>query len=214
MRDTAASEIRADSDAIQELAQQVAEALENDDVGRATALTRGVPAPDLADIIELLAADKRVQLIEALGSSFDFEVLSEIDPSVRDQLSEALPNDLLAKAVNELDTDDAAYVIEELDDADRQEILAQLPTSDRAALERNLDYPEETAGRLMQADFVAVAPFWTVGQVIDNMREPARRPAGDVHRDLRRRSDVQGARRRSSFRDCCAPSGTSRSRRS
>ena len=43
--------------------------------------------------------------------------------------------------------------------------------SERVALERNLDYPEETAGRLMQADFVAVAPYWTVGQVIDHARD-------------------------------------------
>ncbi len=53
----------------------------------------------------------------------------------------------------------------------KQEILAQLPAGERAALERNLEYPEETAGRLMQTDFVAVPPFWTVGQVIDHMRE-------------------------------------------
>jgi magnesium transporter len=46
-----------------------------------------------------------------------------------------------------------------------------LPAGERAALERNLEYPEETAGRLMQTDFVAVPPFWTVGQVIDHMRE-------------------------------------------
>ncbi|MEM8975520.1 MAG: magnesium transporter, partial [Pseudomonadota bacterium] len=38
-------------------------------------------------------------------------------------------------------------------------------------LQRNLDYPEETAGRLMQGEFVSVAPFWNVGQVIDYMRE-------------------------------------------
>ena len=46
-----------------------------------------------------------------------------------------------------------------------------MPAGERAALERNLEYPEETAGRLMQTDFVAVPPFWTVGQVIDHMRE-------------------------------------------
>jgi magnesium transporter len=46
-----------------------------------------------------------------------------------------------------------------------------MPSSDRLALERNLEYPEETAGRLMQTDFVAVPPFWTVGRVIDHMRE-------------------------------------------
>ena len=78
---------------------------------------------------------------------------------------------VLAKAVTELETDDAAYLLEDLDEAQKQEILAQVPAGERAALERNLEYPEETAGRLMQTDFVAVPPFWTVGQVIDHMRE-------------------------------------------
>ena len=172
MRETATSET-GDSDAIQEHARAVADALDTDDLPRAIEIVSGMPAPDLADIIELLPAEERIQLIEGLGNDFDFEVLSELDPSVRDQLTEALPNELLARAVNALDTDDAAYVIEHLDAADRQEILARLPTSERAALERNLDYPEDTAGRLMQADFVAVAPYWTVGYVIDTMRDAA-----------------------------------------
>jgi magnesium transporter len=62
-------------------------------------------------------------------------------------------------------------VLESLEEADQQDVLSQIPSSDRAALQRNLEYPEETAGRLMQTDFVAVPPFWTVGQVIDHMRE-------------------------------------------
>ena len=154
-----------------DIAGPVADALARADTITATNLVRDLKAPDLADVIELLEADDRVALIQALGSAFDYEVLSELDESVRDQLSEALPNELLARAVTELDTDDAAYVIESLEDSDKQEILAQIPSGDREALERNLDYPEDSAGRLMQADFVAVAPYWTVGNVIDHMRE-------------------------------------------
>jgi len=153
------------------LVPQVIELLDHDESGRLATLMEGLSTPDLADLIELLDADRRVKLIETLGPRFDFEVFSEIDEAVRDQLSEALPNELLARAVQELDTDDAAYLLENLEEADKQEILAQLPTGERAALERNLEYPEETAGRIMQADFVAVAPFWTVGQVIDYMRD-------------------------------------------
>lgn len=137
----------------------------------AIALCHNIEAPDLADLIELLAPDERIGLIQALGNNFDPEVLSEIDESVRDQISEALPNAMLAKAVAELDTDDAAYVIEGLEEADKQDVLSQIPTGDRVALERNLEYPEQTAGRLMQTDFVAVPPFWNVGQLIDHMRE-------------------------------------------
>lgn len=119
----------------------------------------------------MLAPEERVPLIHALGETFDYETLSELDETVRDQLSEELPRELLVKAAETLETDDAAYVLESLEQSDRQEILAQLPTSERAALSRALEYPEDTAGRLMQTDFVAVPPFWTVGQVIDYARE-------------------------------------------
>ena len=154
-----------------EIMQAVSDALALSDTTRAAQLVQGLKAPDLADVIELLDPDERVALIQALGNAFDYEVLSELDEAVRDQLSEALPNELLARAVTELDTDDAAYVIENLEEEDKQEILAQMSSGDREALERNLDYPEDSAGRLMQSEFVAVAPFWTVGNVIDHMRE-------------------------------------------
>ena len=152
------------------------EALARADTEAAKGLVAGLDAPDLADLVELLEPDQRVQLIRSLGTAFDPEVLSELDPSVRDQLSEALSNTELARAVAQLDTDDAAYVLGSLEEADKQEVLAQIPSGDRAALERNLEYPEETAGRLMTTDFVAVPPFWNVGQVIDHMREAAELP--------------------------------------
>ncbi len=139
-------------------------------------ITDSLKAPDFADLIELLEPAERVRLIDTLGPAFNPEVFSELDPSVRDQLSEDLPNELLARIVTDLDTDDAAYVIASLEKEDQQEILSQMPSSDRAALERNLEYPEETAGRLMQTDFVAVPQFWTVGQVIDHMREAEELP--------------------------------------
>ncbi|MGZ8409982.1 MAG: magnesium transporter MgtE N-terminal domain-containing protein, partial [Hyphomicrobium sp.] len=152
---------------IDDLVRDVAAALYAGAPGSARHMVEHLRAPDLADVIELLEPEARLELILAFGLDFDFEVFSELDETVRDQLSKALPNDLLARAVRELDTDDAAYIIEGLEERDKEEVLAQLETSDRAALERNLEYPEETAGRLMQAHFVAVAPFWTVGQVID-----------------------------------------------
>ncbi len=159
-----------------EIASAVTELLGRGAPGEAADRVRPLKAPDLADVIEQLAPDNRVALIQALGSAFDYEVLSELDETVRDQLSEALPNELLARAVTELDTDDAAYVIESLEESDKQEILAQIPSGDREALERALEYPEDSAGRLMQADFIAVAPYWTVGNVLDHMRESSDLP--------------------------------------
>lgn len=154
-----------------ELVRAVEEALGADDKSRVRALLADVHGPDLADMIELLGPDERVAVIQTLGPDFDFQVLTEVDEKVRDQLVEALPNNVLAEGVQDLDSDDAAYLLADLEESDQKEILDQLPQSERAALQRNLLYPEETAGRLMQADFVAVPPFWTVGQVIDFARE-------------------------------------------
>ena len=156
---------------VADLVRDVAIALHDGDTARSVALVIDLHPRDLADVIELLSPEHRVALIQVMGPAFNYEVLSEIDETVRDQLSEALPNELLAKAVTELDTDDAAYLIENLEQEDRDEILAQLPKGERAVLERQLDYPEESAGRLMQSNFVAVAPFWTVEQVIQHARE-------------------------------------------
>ena len=127
-------------------------------------------AADLADLIAALEPDERVGLISALGRSFDVEALAELDEAVRDQLMEALPADVIASAIKKLDTDDAAYLIEDLDREDQEEILAKVPREERVALNRALEYPEGTAGRLMQTEFVAVPEFWTIGKTIDHMR--------------------------------------------
>jgi magnesium transporter len=156
---------------VSELVQPVVDALAGGDSARLRAVAAGLEAPDLADLIALLEPDARVGLIVGLGDAMPYDVLSELDETVRDQLLPALPKDLLARAVESLETDDAAYLLENLEEGDRQAILARLPAAARTALERNLEYPQETAGRLMQTDFVAVPPFWTVGQVIDYMRD-------------------------------------------
>jgi len=160
-----------DANPLAGLLREITAALETGQSDRLLLLVQDVPAPDLAELIELLPAPQRVVLIEALGTSFDYEVLSELDETVRDQLLEALPNELLARAVAELETDDGVYLLENLEESDKQDVLSQLTLGDRAALQRNLDYPPQSAGRLMQSEFVAVAPFWTVGQVIDFMRD-------------------------------------------
>ena len=173
MTETGADQIAIEHDAsrIADLFHAIEDALSGNDAARVKALSLPLRAPDLADIITLLGPNDRIALIKALGDDLDFEVLSELDETVRDQLVEALPNEQLADAMRELDTDDALYVIEDMDEADKDEILSRLPRSESAALKRGFDYPEDSAGRLMQADFIAVPPFWSVGQTIDFMRE-------------------------------------------
>ena len=140
------------------------------DAKLARTLTRDLHAADLADVIEGLAAPQRVALVNLLGKNFDVETLAELDEGTRDSIVEELPPEVMAAAIKKLNTDDAVYLIEDLDRHQRSEILAKIPKEERLALNRALDYPEDTAGRLMQTAFVAVPSFWTVGQVIEHTR--------------------------------------------
>lgn len=135
-----------------------------DDVGR-------LHQSEVGDLIEALMPEQRQALVGLMGASFDFTALTEVDDAIRMDIVENLPNEQIAQAMQELDSDDAVYILEDLDQEDQDEILARLPFTERIRLRRALDYPEETAGRRMQTEFVAVPPFWTVGQTIDYMRE-------------------------------------------
>jgi magnesium transporter len=150
--------------------QAVSSALEDGDAERLRALTLDLHAADLADLIALLRPDQRAPFITALGPDFDATVLPELDEPIRDQLLEELPPEQVAEAIQELDLDEAVYLIEDLDKQEQSDILSKLPPFERAQLERSLEYPEDSAGRIMQTDLIAVPPFWSVGQTIDFMR--------------------------------------------
>ena len=149
---------------------RVVAALDGSEAKPVRSLTRDLHAADLADLIEALEQPDRVRLITALGRGFDAEALADLDEGVRDELMEALPNEVIASAIKKLDTDDALYLIEDLEDDDQREILSKVSKQDRAALSRALDYEDDTAGRLMQTEFVAVPARWSVGQAIDHIR--------------------------------------------
>src|ERR1700730_9103874 len=126
---------------------------------------------DLGDLIAALEPEDRVSLVELTGADFDFSALNELDDSVREEMLEALEPETVAEGVRELESDDAVELLEGLDEEDQEEILEKLPPSERDALERSLEHPENSAGRRMQTEFIAVPPDWTVGQAIDYMRD-------------------------------------------
>ena len=126
---------------------------------------------ELGDLLEALDADQRQKLVVLSGDGFDFASLTEVDESIRLEIIDAIPNEQIAEAFQELDSDDAVYILEDMEEADQEDILARIPAQDRLGLQRALDYPEDTAGRRMQTEFIAVPPFWSVGQTIDYMRE-------------------------------------------
>jgi len=131
---------------------------------------------ELGDLLEALDAERRQKLVALSGDGFDFASLTEVDESIRREIMDALPNEQIAEAFQELDSDDAVFILEDMEEADQEDILARIPMQERLGLQRALDYPEDTAGRRMQTEFIAVPPFWSVGQTIDYMRNTADLP--------------------------------------
>ena len=161
-----------------------------DDEGARTLVEPLHPA-DIADLFEL--SDDRPALAAALAELLDGDVLAEMNEHVREELLDALEPHEVAEIAGELETDDAVALIEDMEEEEQRAVLRALDPDDRAAIEEALSYPEETAGRLMRRDAVAVPEHWTVGHVIDFLRaddqlttdfwevfvvDPAHRPVG------------------------------------
>src|SRR5436309_7542170 len=151
--------------------ERVAHAVAAADSGALRELVGDLHEADVGDLIEALDPALRPRLVAVMGHDFDFSALTEVDDTVRDEILDELPAEAVAKGVRELESDDAVAILEDLPKDEQAEILEQLPASERVALARSLDYPEGSAGRRMQTEFIAVPPGWTVGQTIDHMRQ-------------------------------------------
>ena len=172
MQDAAGEvELRDEAGAIRsDFLHAVSAAIDEGDAAKVRELTLPLHEADLADLIQLLRPEPRGVLIAMLGDDLKAAALPELDEGVRNQVLEDMPPEQVAKALQQLDSDEAVYVIEDLDKDEQSDILAKLPHFERIALERSLEYPEDSAGRIMQTDLIAVPPFWSVEQTIEFMR--------------------------------------------
>ncbi|MBX7527268.1 magnesium transporter [Qipengyuania vesicularis] len=159
-----------------EFVRSVEDALEAGDESEVYDLVEPLHPADVADLLELLDKDERAQLASAITDLMTSEVVAELNDYVREEMMEALPADAVAQIAEQLETDDAVQLIEDLDEDDQKAILAELDPEDRTAIETALAYPEETAGRLMSRDFVAVPEHITVGNLIDFLRDERELP--------------------------------------
>ncbi len=154
-----------------EFVRKVRNALDAGETDAVYDLVEPLHPADIADLFELLDADERAPLAKAISDLMGGEVIAELNDHVRELLVESLPAEAVADIAEQLDTDDAVAMIEDLDEDDQLAVLAEMEPEDRAAIESALAYPEESAGRLMSRDFVAVGEHMTVGNLIDYLRE-------------------------------------------
>jgi magnesium transporter len=154
--------------------RRVQDALDAGESDTVYALVEPLHPADVADLFELMERDERLALAAAITDLMGSEVFAELNDHVRELLVEELPAGAVAEIAEQLETDDAVAMLEDLDEHDQQAVLAEMEPEDRAAIESALSYPEESAGRLMSRDLVAVPEHMKVGDLIDFLREDKR----------------------------------------
>lgn len=150
--------------------RDIAALLENDHIDEVRQACLGLSPPDLADLLAKLDPDNRRKSVDVLDEDIDPETFAYMDEGVRTGILRDMDAARVALIVKELDSDDALRLIEDLDDTKQKEILRSLSRKVRAVVEEGLTFPEESAGRLMQREFVAIPQFWTVGKTLDYLR--------------------------------------------
>lgn len=176
-----------------EFVRSVSDAVEAKNSNLAQELVNPLHNADIADLFELVDEDERPPLAEALGDLVSADVIAEMNEHVREDLIEILEPGQIADLTEQLDTDDAVAIIEDLEEHEQKAVLAEMEPEERAAVESALTYEEETAGRIMQRDMVAVPEHMNIGDLIDYLRknddlptefweiyvvDPAHRPVG------------------------------------
>ncbi len=148
----------------------ICDGLTNEDGESVQKLLDDLSISDKAELIEKVTAENRRLLLFGFGDYFDADVISILQEDVRTTALESMTPDHVARILSDLDSDDALDMISTLDEEFQKDVMRKLSAKIRMVLEEGLSYPEESAGRLMQREFVAVPQFWTVGKTIDYLR--------------------------------------------
>jgi len=125
---------------------------------------------DLADVIEELEEEQRAILFRLLPKDRAAETFEHLMPETQEGLLKALGHRRVATILNDMSPDDRTALLEELPAAVTRQLLALLSPDERKIAVQLLGYPEDSIGRLMTPDVLAVGPDWTVRQTLDHIR--------------------------------------------
>ena len=132
------------------------------------------PPADVAQVILDLPEDEQVIIFRVLPHALAADVFEYLDFDAQQKLLHAMAHEQVAAILNEMSPDDRTAFLEELPSAAARQLIRLLTPEERRIAQSLLGYPEDSVGRLMTPDFIAVKEDWTVQQVLDYIREHGR----------------------------------------
>jgi magnesium transporter len=129
-----------------------------------------IPAPDLADLLVQVKEPDRVLLFTSLPRDLASDVFSYLETSEKDEILTVLTDEETRRLLADLPPDERTSLLENLPGVATQRVLNLLSPTDLEQTRVLLGYPDESVGRLMRPDYVAVRPDWTIARALEHIR--------------------------------------------
>src|SRR5436309_6048618 len=153
------------------LAPEIKSLIDARNFGALRELFREWPPADVAEVILDLPEDEQVIIFRVLPAALAADVFEYIGIEEQQKLLRAMAHEQVVGILNEMAPDDRTALLEELPSAAARQLIRLLTPEERRVATVLLGYPEDSVGRLMTPDFIAVHEDWTVQQVLDFVRE-------------------------------------------
>lgn len=184
------AEIHSSSDKLH-ITEQLLDAIHTDNANRIEQLLIGLVSEEIAEIIEAMPHEDRMQFWPYLPPDVQGEVLSHTIVEVTTTLLDELENEQIIKITENLEIDDVTDIVQALPNSKQQQtILSQLNDEDRTAVSLAMAYPEDSAGGLMSDDFIAVREDVTLEVVLRLLRKLNSLPHSTVELFVRDRDGI------------------------
>ena len=149
----------------------ITEQLEKDDKQLAKLIfTEELNAVNTAELLSKITVEDRKQYLENYPKYIQVETYSHLNEDLMREALEILSPSDIAYILRDLDSDDALDIVTLIEEEKQKEVIKKLSKRTRLVLKEGMSFPEDSAGRLMQREFVSIPQFWTAGKTIDYLR--------------------------------------------
>lgn len=152
------------------LAPEIKELIESRNFAALREIFEDWQPADVAEIIADLPENEQVVVFRILPNKFATETFEYLELEAQKNLLRAMGHEETCDLINQMSPDDRTALLEELPAAAVTQLLRLLTPQEHAVAQALLGYPEQSVGRLMTPDFVAVREDWTVHEVLDHIR--------------------------------------------
>ena len=137
---------------------------------------KSLHSADQADSIESLPYEIQSSILRTNTRNFHPDFIAYLREETRDDILHMIPNKQLVNLIKYLDLDDAVEILGDFETKELVQILSKLGSQQRERIEESLQYDENSAGRLMNRDYLSIKSNLTVGELIDQLRNSRRGP--------------------------------------